>query len=135
MLDQEHYTEADLVSIAITLTAGKNWYGLLVENKSAHLADYARCLLKKVYYGLSNGSWQTFETKGGLIGVGPRSVAEGDVICILFGADIPFVIRPQGAAAYSVVGECYIGPLMRGEAVQKLSSPGSGLENSWIELL
>ena len=78
---------------------------------------------------------QTFETKGGLIGVGPRSVAEGDVICILFGADIPFVIRPQGAAAYSVVGECYIGPLMRGEAVQKLSSPGSGLENSWIELL
>lgn len=31
----------------MTLTAGKNWYGLQVENKSAHLADYARCLLKE----------------------------------------------------------------------------------------
>jgi hypothetical protein len=46
-LDQERYIEDDLVSIAMTLTGGENWYGLPVENPSAHLADYARCLLKE----------------------------------------------------------------------------------------
>lgn len=76
-----------------------------------------------------------FRDKRGLVGIGPRIVAEGDVICILFGAELPFVIRPQGAEAYFVLGECYIGRLMRGEAVQKISSPSTGLEESWIELV
>ncbi|PMD18643.1 hypothetical protein NA56DRAFT_241950 [Hyaloscypha hepaticicola] len=112
----------------MTLTGGKNWYGLPVENPAAHLADYARCLLKEgllwslkrnlvnkagravtnkrnadeagvpgyfdkhVLRELAEGgnadrfldaaatacAWrQTTETKGGLVGIGPQSVAQG----------------------------------------------------------
>ena len=40
-------TVAKLERLAFTLTAGKNWYGFPVESRSAHLADYAKCLVKE----------------------------------------------------------------------------------------
>jgi hypothetical protein len=172
----------------MTLTGVKNWYGLPVENSTAHLADYARCLLKDglkwsldrefinrspifspwssatdtdqeqpaAYVDLDSlqkladggnadrfldaaatacSGRKSFQTNTGLVGVGPSIVKEGDVICILYGADVPFVIRKEGVVGYSVVGECYVEPLMRGEVLEKLSAPGSGLEESWIELV
>jgi len=39
-------TKARLEHVAMTLTAGKNWYGTHVEDIPGHVADYARCLLK-----------------------------------------------------------------------------------------
>lgn len=188
LLNERRYTEENLVTIAMTLTGGRNWYGLPVQNTSAHLADYARCLLKEglvwsldgTLVGAHNTSGlesstrdlqtyrvcayvnlealqtlsdggnadrfldavattcsgrQIFQTKTGLVGVGLRITDEGDGICIFFGADIPFVIRREREAGYSVVGECYIGSLMRGEVIQKLATPHSGLEESWIELV
>ncbi|CZR70261.1 uncharacterized protein PAC_20162 [Phialocephala subalpina] len=59
LLDERRYTESDLIDISVTLTAGRNWYGLPIRNMSAHLADYARCLLKE-------GLWWTLY--GDLIG-------------------------------------------------------------------
>lgn len=45
-LDKARLTQTDLGNIALDLTAGQNWYGFPVEDVSAHLADYCRCLLK-----------------------------------------------------------------------------------------
>jgi hypothetical protein len=45
-LEQCQRTKKDLEKIALTLTAGQNWYGVPVHDVSAHLADYARCLVK-----------------------------------------------------------------------------------------
>ncbi|KAE9375259.1 HET-domain-containing protein [Stipitochalara longipes BDJ] len=46
ILKNASYSKTDLEKIAITLTAGKNWYGLPVQDYSAHLADFSRCLLR-----------------------------------------------------------------------------------------
>jgi hypothetical protein len=39
-------TKDDLNEIAATLTGGKNWCGLAIEDSEAHLADFAKCLVQ-----------------------------------------------------------------------------------------
>lgn len=205
LLHEGNFTRSDLEHRALTLTAGKNWYGLPVSHLSAHLADYARCLVKEgLLWSLSDGAfgsrpnewgqwtleqpdegsdsqfeeealtqvaalpesgeWVTFEeletlSKGGgnadrfldaaatacqrrarftlesgLIGIGPEATDHGDLVCLLYGADTPFVIREQGGG-YRLIGECYIRDLTEG--IQKLSDPDiklPGMEE-WIELI
>ena len=45
----------------------------------------------------------------GLIGIGPAASEKGDVVCVLFGASIPFVLRliggSLGSSKYKLVGE------------------------------
>ena len=40
----------------------------------------------------------------------------GDVVAILFGHDVPCVLRPHGDR-YQFVGDCYVRGIMRGEMV------------------
>lgn len=40
----------------------------------------------------------------------------GDQVCILFGGNTPFVLRPCNEY-YQLVGECYIHGMMDGEAM------------------
>lgn len=55
-------------------------------------------------------------TRMGLTGYVPVRARKGDIICILYGADVPFVIRREGGGKYSLVGECYMHGIMNGEA-------------------
>ena len=180
------YTKADLEDIALTLTGGKSWYGLPVSDTSAHLADFASCLVDKcLQWSLSDETWHEarfnlqglvemltavvspssfvdekelralaqggttknfldaaatvcknrarFRTSTGMIGIGPQAMEEGDYVCVLYGAPIPFVIRKRGES-YILIGECYVRDIMNGEAVQKVLDPDNDLEESWIEL-
>ena len=72
-----------------------------------------------------------FNTASGLRGLGPAAMRPGDSVCVLYGASMPFVIRPEGAA-YRLIGECYVHGLMRGQGVPEASADR---ENSWIELV
>lgn len=78
-----------------------------------------------------------FLTLNGFLGLGPDNVREGDVLAVLSGGDIPFLLRATqnseasfgeaGAPSigevhspdqqYHLVGECYVEGLMNGEAV------------------
>ena len=80
-----------------------------------------------------------FITLNGYLGLGSDLVVEGDVICVLSGADLPFVLRPvlrrretkdddknteqlrpdepPQIDHYTLVGECYAEGLMNGEAI------------------
>jgi hypothetical protein len=60
-----------------------------------------------------------FMTKAeGLWGLGPAAMQQGDVCAVLFGADVPFILRPTGIKGeYKVVGECYMYDFMYGDAV------------------
>lgn len=53
--------------------------------------------------------------RGGLPGLGPAATQPGDGICVLFGGDAPFVLRPAGDG-YLVVGKSYGHGLMDGQA-------------------
>ncbi|KAK7228185.1 hypothetical protein V2G26_000355 [Clonostachys chloroleuca] len=60
-----------------------------------------------------------FTTKNsGLWGLGPAAMQKGDVCVVLFGADVPFILRPTRIKGeYKVVGECYMYDFMYGDAM------------------
>ncbi|KAK0724935.1 heterokaryon incompatibility protein-domain-containing protein [Lasiosphaeris hirsuta] len=83
-----------------------------------------------------------FECEDGMDGLGPAATREGDVLAVLFGAVVPFVLRPvdrtDGSKCWSVVGECLVPGLMQGEAVERagLLKAGSytrGAENGRLQ--
>ncbi|EJP69814.1 heterokaryon incompatibility protein [Beauveria bassiana ARSEF 2860] len=53
-------------------------------------------------------------TVHGALGLGPYTVREEDVVTILFGTQVPIVLRPAGAT-YTYVGDAYIEGSMKGE--------------------
>ncbi|RGP71260.1 Heterokaryon incompatibility protein [Fusarium longipes] len=53
----------------------------------------------------------------GLVGYVPMRAKKGDLVCILYGSEVPFVIRKKGQGKYSLVGECYMHGIMKGEAL------------------
>lgn len=65
--------------------------------------------------------------KKGYWGLGPGVAQKGDVCAVLFGADVPFVLRPtETAGEYNVVGQCYMYGIVDGAAVRawKNGEPG-----------
>jgi Heterokaryon incompatibility protein (HET) len=62
-------------------------------------------------------------TKNRYIGMLPARTQPGDLVCILFGADTPFVIREAAEPnstlkSYKLVGDCYIHGMMDGEGLE-----------------
>ncbi|KAI0103385.1 HET domain-containing protein [Nemania sp. FL0031] len=56
-------------------------------------------------------------TLEGRLGIGPTGAQPGDLIFVLFGGGVPYILRKQGTG-FLFVGESYIHGLMGGEAVQ-----------------
>ncbi|KAF9487339.1 hypothetical protein BDN71DRAFT_1478720 [Pleurotus eryngii] len=74
------------------------------------------------YFGLMSAIWhrRPFVGKGGFVGVGPLEMESGDVVCVLYGAMVPFVLRPINDGEgnqYALIGECYCDGIMDGEAL------------------
>jgi hypothetical protein len=60
-----------------------------------------------------------FVTEGGMIGTGFHGMLAGDVICILFGGDVPHIFRQTDVEGqYLLIGECYVDELMWGQAME-----------------
>lgn len=79
-----------------------------------------------------------FVTLSGKIGRGAEfhNVLDGLLICVILGADVPFLLRPKGDG-YELVGECYVYDIMHGEILDQLSDPASRgeLKEEWIKLV
>ncbi|KAK9434829.1 Ankyrin and HET domain protein [Metarhizium brunneum] len=57
-------------------------------------------------------------TEDRLFGLMPLSTQENDVVVIIHGCDVPFVIRPtEREGHYRLVGECYVHGVMNGEVM------------------
>ncbi|KAH7075690.1 heterokaryon incompatibility protein-domain-containing protein [Paraphoma chrysanthemicola] len=59
---------------------------------------------------------KVFIGENGYCGIVPDHTDEGDLICVLFGCDVPVVLR-QEAEHFIFIGECYVLGLMYGEAI------------------
>jgi hypothetical protein len=59
-----------------------------------------------------------FRTQQGYIGLGPHIARHGDIVCVLLGAHVPFILRPVGDQ-YQLLGECYVHGIMDGEALEE----------------
>ena len=69
-----------------------------------------------------------FGTAKGYLGIGEILLQTGDLVCVLFGAGVPMILRPIGRS-YRVVGECYLHGIMEGEALAEGLS-----RRQWFEL-
>ncbi|KAF4950109.1 hypothetical protein FGADI_8448 [Fusarium gaditjirri] len=79
--------------------------------------------------------YRLFTTASKDFGVGPVDMKIGDKVCVLFGAEVPFLLRPKGDG-YLVVGECYVYDLMHGEVLEKLAADPEGtVKAEWIKLI
>lgn len=58
-----------------------------------------------------------FVTSGGMLGLGPSSLCKGDVATVLFGTQVPIMLRPSGQR-YVYLGESYIEGIMEGESME-----------------
>ncbi|KAI8713002.1 hypothetical protein NCS52_01243300 [Fusarium sp. LHS14.1] len=65
-----------------------------------------------------------FMTSSGFMGIGPESMKEGDVVVVIFGLYLPFLLRKSeaGVNKFVVVGLCYVHGIMEGELVTALES-------------
>lgn len=57
-------------------------------------------------------------TSGGRLGQVPAAAAEGDEVWVIPGARVPFVVRLTPSGSRILIGECYLGGIMDGEAVR-----------------
>ncbi|USP72802.1 putative heterokaryon incompatibility protein 6, OR allele-like [Curvularia clavata] len=58
-----------------------------------------------------------FVTQKGHLGLSSDRIMKGDVIAIIAGSQVPFILRPQDKGQFSVVSEAYVDGIMDGEAV------------------
>lgn len=58
-----------------------------------------------------------FYSQEGYVGLGPYITQPGDLICVLFGFNVPCVLRPV-KEEFLLIGECYVHGVMKGEALE-----------------
>ncbi|QDS68455.1 hypothetical protein FKW77_010822 [Venturia effusa] len=58
-----------------------------------------------------------FTTEDGTMGWAPKAARAGDIVCVILGCAVPFVLRKTTEARYLVVGECYMDGIMDGELI------------------
>lgn len=77
-------------------------------------------LVEPICYGRT-----VFMTLWGRIGLGPRTAKPGDVVVVLDGDKVPYLLRKvEERTEYVFIGECYILDIMNGEVYDKLDKPG-----------
>jgi hypothetical protein len=60
-----------------------------------------------------------FITENGYVGLG--NVGESDEIWVLFGGDLPFVLRPKpDTSSHLLLGDCFVHGIMYGEFMENL---------------
>jgi hypothetical protein len=59
-----------------------------------------------------------FETDSGYVGSSYAGVEVGDVVCVLFGCQLPVVLRPDAEGRYGLVDAVYVDGIMGGEFLE-----------------
>jgi len=52
-------------------------------------------------------------------GIGSACIREGDIVVVIYGSSVPFVLRPKGDK-YLLLGEAYVDSIMNGELVREV---------------
>ena len=99
-------------------SARKDGYpGVPTFNENDTASRDANSLLYQASLGYVAPHRKFFTTKKCAIGLGPRSMRPGDVVCILSGGRVPYIVRAEGSE-FRLVGEAYVHGLMEGQAVK-----------------
>ncbi|KAM0431860.1 hypothetical protein ACHAPT_005112 [Fusarium lateritium] len=64
-----------------------------------------------------------FLTHGLRLGLGPPHMEEGDSVALIFGLNVPFVLREVGDSKYRIIGEAYVDGMMDGQMAPYPGNP------------
>ena len=109
-------------------------FGVFDEGKRSNFAVFVgrfepREFMRIVRTGMKMGiGRRVCITAAGYFGHAPCEAEENDLVALLLGADVPFLIRPRGDGYY-LVGECYVHGIMGGEAMGMCISEGREIED------
>ncbi|KAK3300137.1 heterokaryon incompatibility protein-domain-containing protein [Chaetomium fimeti] len=122
-----HSSNSNARAVAVTGQPGK--YGMRAAAESLdgeraqtdHLGEFLLYWRERAGW---RGGERVFVMEDGREGLGPAAAREGDVVVVLFGGVVPFVLRPcegeeGGGRFWRLVGECFVPGLMQGEAVER----------------
>ncbi|KAG8525465.1 uncharacterized protein KY384_009109 [Bacidia gigantensis] len=59
-----------------------------------------------------------FVADNGYIGLAPKDIEVSDCICLIFGVEVPIVLRAQENGCMEIIGECYCHGIMEGEGLK-----------------
>ncbi|KAF2435578.1 hypothetical protein EJ08DRAFT_604586 [Tothia fuscella] len=86
----------------------------------------------EIAHKLSHGR-SLFITSKGYLGIAPNTMEDGDVVCILHGFKVPYILRSvNGPGHYVLIGDAYIHGIMDGEVMAQISSGDLKEEVCWI---
>jgi len=66
-------------------------------------------------------SLKVFSTQEGYMGLAPPIAEQGDIICVLFGCETPFILRAEGDH-YLLLGSCYVLAGTDGERIRMMEN-------------
>jgi hypothetical protein len=101
------------------LTAGNEW---VKYDPSWRIENETNSQAAEAYYvsvAMRTGGRRAFCTDKGGLGIGPSSAKHGDVIAVLPGGRVPFILRQSTHKSneFLIIGECYVNDSMEGRAM------------------
>lgn len=98
----------------------KDFWAAVEKEGSTYATERALCSMN-AFLGR-----RVFRCEDGKLGLGPAAMRPGDVITVLFGGIVPYVLRPLYGTGdsgdgqkWAFVGECIIPTIMQGQAVEE----------------
>lgn len=73
-----------------------------------------------------------FVTTNVYFGIGPSMAREGDIVCVMQTAHVPFVIRPITGREYQFFGDSYVHGISEGEILDWARTNGVVIEEFWM---
>ncbi|CAN9093289.1 unnamed protein product [Alternaria alternata] len=83
-------------------------------------------------HDLEKGDRCLFVTSTEMLGIGPQAMIPGDVVVVLHGGQMPFVLRPADNGLWRLVGECYLYDVNEGRVHREWEQRGSVSEKFTI---
>jgi hypothetical protein len=81
-----------------------------------------RLFLDLTRYGCSLR--RIFRTRRGYLGLGPACMREGDLVVVLDGGQVPYILRPLADSKYAFMGECFVYAIRNREAYNMIGKDG-----------
>jgi hypothetical protein len=98
-------------------------YERSVDDQSVDLHKASEAAIFQRQVNKACGGRRFFMTERGYIGLGPAELQHGQLVTVLLGGQVPFVLCEREERV-TLVGECYVHGFMNGEAIKDASIEG-----------
>lgn len=102
----------ELVDAFQTLRSGAEASSHIME-ASAKLNQYVQEVSKRA------PGKNLFSCDDRYLGLGPKDMREGDLVALIMGAEVPYVLRDQKNGSFRLIGEAYVHDIMYGEFMRR----------------